>query len=240
MGAQWKQKWRELHANQKGQLVGKLVREIQVAAQLGGGDPDLNARLAAALEKARKNSVTRDTIERAIKVGTGEISGKGTLETIFYEGFAPHRIPVMVEVVTDNRNRSASEIKVLFKAGTFGTPGSVAFLFDHVGVAEGTHEDTSRDLESDAIEAGAQNVESLDPEEVPEGQLGAKFITEPKDLGAASKWLTNAGWKLSASALRYEAKTYPDLTEAQSEEVAKFLNALDEHNDVHAVYAAVK
>ncbi|MBP7949550.1 MAG: YebC/PmpR family DNA-binding transcriptional regulator [Verrucomicrobiales bacterium] len=240
MGAQWKQKWRELHANKKGQLVGKLVKEIQVAAQLGGGDPDLNARLAAALEKARKNSVTRDTIERAIKVGTGEISGKGTLETILYEGFAPHRVPVIVECLTDNRNRTASEIKVLFKAGSFGSPGSVAYLFDHIGIIEATHPQPGRDLEVDAIEAGASEVSPLEADEIPPGEAGARFITEPKGLSAASKWLAQAGWKLLSSALCYDAKTHPPLTEAQAEEVGRFLHALDGHDDVHAVFAAVR
>jgi YebC/PmpR family DNA-binding regulatory protein len=240
MGAQWKQKWRELTANKKGQLVGKLVREIQVAAQLGGGDPDLNARLAAALDKARKNSVTRDTIERAIKVGTGEIGDSKVLDTIFYEGFTPHRVPVIVECVTDNRNRTAPEIKVLFKAGAFGTPGSVMFMFDHVGVVEATHQDKTRDIEGDAIEAGAQNVEPLDAEEVPEGQIGARFTTDPKELAIVSRWLAAAGWKLSASSLRYEAKSYPELTEEQAEDVGAFLSALDEHNDVQAVYAAIR
>lgn len=240
MGAQWKQKWRELYANQKGQLVGKLVREIQVAVQQGGKDPDLNARLAAALEKARKNSVARDTIERAIKVGAGEGGDKARLETVVYEGFAPHKVPVMVEAATDNRNRTGPEIRALFKAGVFGEPGSVAFLFERAGVVEAVHSDTGRDVEADAIEAGARDVEPLDAEEIPEGALGATFLTEPKDLAAVSRALAEMGWTLQASELRQIAKSSPDLTPEQEEEVGAFLSALDAHPDVLHVFAAVK
>ena len=240
MGAQWKQKWRELYANKKGQIVGKLVREIQVAVQQGGVDPELNARLAAALEKARKNSVTRDTIERAIKTGSGQGGEKTQLEAVIYEGFAPHKIPVMVEAFTDNRNRTGPEIRMLFKNGSLGTPGSVAFLFEHTGVVEATHTDAARDPEEDAIEAGAQNVEPLEADEIAAGEQGWTFLTEPKDLAAVSKALAGMGWKLQASELRQIAKSFPDLTEEQSEEVGRFLSAMDDHADVHHVFAAVK
>ena len=107
MGAQWKQAGREANAQKKGQMVVKLVREIMVAAKLGGPDPDSNARLAAAVEKARKASVFRDTIERAIKKGSGQTDEKIVYELVTYEGFAPHKVPVVVECLTDNRNRTA-------------------------------------------------------------------------------------------------------------------------------------
>ncbi len=240
MGAQWKQAGREAAAQKKGQIVGKLVREIIVAAKLGGGDPDLNARLAVAVEKARKNSVTRDTIERAIKKGTGQTDEPVNFETIVYEGFAPHKVPVVVECLTDNRNRTAPEIRNLFKAGSLGQPGSMAFFFDRMGVVEATHTDKSRDTEGDAIEAGAQNVEPLDAAEVPEGCIGATFLTETKDLSAVSTWLAKAGWKIVASELRHVAKNPVELSDAHRKEVADFLNALDDHDDVHRVYAALK
>src|ERR1041385_811875 len=182
MGAQWKQAGREANAQKKGQLVVKLVREIMVAAKLGGADPDSNARLAAAVEKARKNSVTRDTIERAIKKGAGLTDEKIVFELVTYEGFAPHKVPVIVECLTDNRNRTAPEIRNLFKAGSLGQPGSVAFFFNHSGVVEATHPDPARDAEGDAIEAGAQEIEPLEPEEVPAGEKGARFLTDIKDL----------------------------------------------------------
>ena len=240
MGAQWKQAGRVANATKRGQMIGKLVRELLVAAKLGGPDPDLNARLAAAVEAARKASVPRDTIERAVKKGAGQTEEKVIYELVSYEGFAPHKVPVIVECLTDNRNRTAPEIRHLFRAGSLGAPGSVGFFFDHLGVIEATHADRSRDAESDAIEAGAQNIEPLEAEEIPEGQTGARFLTEIRDLDVVSKFLAKAGWKIIAAELRYVAKNLVDLPDAQRKEVADFLNALDDHDDVHRVYAAVK
>jgi YebC/PmpR family DNA-binding regulatory protein len=240
MGAQWKQAGREANAQKKGQMVAKLVRELMVAAKLGGGDPDLNPRLAAAMEKARKASVYRDTIDRAVKKGSGQTEEKITYELITYEGFAPHKVPVVVECLTDNRNRTAPEIRSLFKAGTLGQPGSVAFFFNHLGVVEATHPDLQRDAEGDAIEAGAQEVEPLEAEEVPEGRKGARFLTEIKDLDTVSRALRAVGWQVIAAEIRYLAKSFPELTEAARKEVTDFLNALDDHDDVHRVYVALK
>lgn len=240
MGAQWKQAGREANAQKKGQLVSKLTREIMVAAKLGGPEADLNPRLAAAVEKARKASVYRDTIERAIKKGAGLTDEPVQYETVLYEGFAPHKVPVIVECLTDNRNRTAPEIRNLFKSGALGTPGSVAFFFEHVGVVEATHPEAGRDPEADAIESGAQNVEPLEADERDEGGgVGARFVTEPKELAAVSKWLVAAGWKVSASEMRYQAKGSTAVTGEQRREVEAFLNALDDHDDVHRVYAAL-
>ena len=240
MGAQWKQAGREANAQKKGQMVAKLVRELMVAAKLGGSDPDLNPRLAAAVEKARKASVYRDTIERAIKKGSGQTDEKVNFELVTYEGFAPHKVPVVVECLTDSRNRTAPEIRNLFKTGSLGQPGSVAFFFNHLGVVEATHADLNHDAEGDAIEAGAQEIEPLEPEEVPEGQKGARFLTEIKALDSVSKALKAAGWKISSSEIRYVAKNLTVLSEAARKEVTDFLNALDDHDDVHRVYAALK
>jgi YebC/PmpR family DNA-binding regulatory protein len=240
MGAQWKQAGRVANATKRGQVIGKLVREIMVAAKLGGPDPDLNARLYVALEAARKASVPRDTIERAVKKGSGQTDEKVSFELITYEGFAPHKVPVIVECLTDNRNRTAPEIRHLFRTGSLGAPGSVGFFFDHMGVVEATHADKSRDAETDAIEAGAQNFEPLEAEEIPEGHLGARFIVEMRDLDAVSKFLAKAGWKISAAEMRYLAKNFVELAPAHKKEVADFLNALDDHDDVHRVYAAVR
>ena len=240
MGAQWKQAGREASAHKKGQLTVKLVREIMVAAKLGGPDPDLNARLFVAVEKAKKASVYKDTIERAIKKGAGIGEEKVNYETVIYEGFAPHKVPVVVECLTDNRNRTAPEIRKLFQAGSLGQPGSVAFFFNHLGVVEATHTDAGRDAEGDAIEAGAQEIELLEPEEVPAGQKGARFLTEIKDLDHVSKALKAAGWNVTASEMRYIAKNFTEVSEAHRQEVVKFLEALDDHDDVHHVYAALK
>ena len=240
MGAQWKQAGREANAQKKGQMVAKLVRELMVAAKLGGPDPDLNPRLAAAVEKARKASVYRDTIERAIKKGSGQTEEKVTFELVTFEGFAPHKVPVVVECLTDNRHRTAPEIRNLFKAGSLGQPGSVAFFFNHLGVVEATHTDKNRDTESDAIESGAQEIEPLEPEEIPEGHQGARFLTEMKDLDSVSKFLKAAGWNIISSEIRYLAKNFVELDGRARKEAMDFLNALDDHDDVHRVYAAMK
>jgi transcriptional/translational regulatory protein YebC/TACO1 len=136
MGRQWLQAKREVAHLKKGQAVGKLVKEIMVAAKLGGAEPENNARLGAAVEKARKVSVSRDVIERAIKKGAGIGGEKLSLASVVFEGYAPHKVPVIVEVFTDNQNRTAPEIRMLFKSGQLGTPGSNKFLFDHVGLVE--------------------------------------------------------------------------------------------------------
>jgi YebC/PmpR family DNA-binding regulatory protein len=240
MGAQWKQAGREANAQKRGQVVVKLVREIMVAAKLGGAEPDLNARLAAAVEKARKASVTRDTIERAIKKGAGLTDDKVTFETVVYEGFAPHKVPVIVECLTDNRNRTSADIRRIFKSGSLGNPGSMAFFFNHLGVVEATHSDASRDSEGDAIEAGANEVEALEADEIPEGHKGARFITEIKELDHVAKALKAAGWNIIASEIRYLAKNANELDEKSKKEVTDFLTELDDHDDVHRVYAAVK
>src|SRR6185503_11955382 len=240
MGAQWKQAGREANAQKRGQMVVKLVREIMVAAKLGGADPDLNARLAAAVEKARKSSVTRDTIERAVKKGAGLTDEKVVFELMTFEGFGPHKVPVVVECLTENRNRTAPEIRNLFKAGSLGQPGSVAFFFNHMGVVEATHGDSTRDAESDAIEAGAQEIEALEEDEVPAGQKGARFLTAIKDLDSVSKALKAAGWSILAAEIRYVPKNSPELDDKARKDVVHFLNALDDHEDVHRVYAAVK
>jgi len=241
VGAQWKQAGRVANATKRGQVIGKLVRELMVAAKLGGADPDLNARLSAAVESARKASVPRDTIDRAVKKGAGLTDEKITYEQVTYEGFAPHKVPVIVECLTDNRNRTAPEIRNLFKSGQLGNPGSVAFFFDHMGVVEAVRPGgEGQDIEAAAIEAGAQNVEPLEGGEVSEGQTGARFITEIRDLDAVAKALRAAGWVVQASEMRYLAKNFVELAEEQRRSVVAFLEGLDDHDDVHRVYAGLK
>jgi transcriptional/translational regulatory protein YebC/TACO1 len=128
----------------------------------------------------------------------------------------------------------------LFKAGSLGQPGSVAFFFNHLGVVEATHTDANRDAEADAIEAGAQEIEPLESDEVPAGQKGARFLTEIKDLDHVSKALKAAGWNVIAAEIRYLAKNFPEISEADRKQVVDFLNALDDHDDVHRVYVAMK
>lgn len=240
MGAQWKQAGREAAAQKKGQVTSKLAREIIVAAKLGGGDPDLNPRLAVAVEKARKNSVTRDTIERAIKRGTGQSDEPITIESVVYEGFTPHKVPVIVECLTDNRNRTAPEIRHLFQDGSLGGPGSVAWMFDHVGLVEAHHADPSLDLETVAIEVGAQTVEPWAGEDVPEGRRGARFTCERSELIQIAQALTAAKWTVVTSEMTHVAKTPVELPPDKRQLVVNFLNALDDHEDVHRVYTALK
>ena len=244
MGRQWLHAKREVASLKKGQVVGKLVKEIMVAAKLGGADPAGNARLFAAMEKARRQSVSRDVIERAIKKGAGVGADKLVLDHVVFEGYAPHKVPIIIEVLTDNNNRTAPEIRGLFKkTGQLGAPGSNKFLFDHVGLVEAHHAGADEDIEAAAIEAGAQNVEPLahaENDDIPEGVTGARFITERPDLHAVSQWLAGNGWTVVTSELGYVAKSFPALDEAQRTEVGEFLQSVEDHDDVHRVWAALK
>jgi YebC/PmpR family DNA-binding regulatory protein len=243
MGRQWLHAKRLVAGLKKGRANSKIVRELSVAAKMGGADPDTNARLAAAIEKARKDSVAREVIERAIKKGAGIGGEKLVMEHIAFEGYAPHKVPVIVEVYTDNTNRTAPEIRVLFKKGQLGTTGSNKFLFDHVGLVEAHHPDVNADREAAAIEAGANEVEPLTSEQnddIPEGTAGARFICDRTTVHTVSTWLARNGWTVVTSELGYVPKTFPELNDTQRAEVGEFLQSLDDHDDVHRVWAAVK
>jgi YebC/PmpR family DNA-binding regulatory protein len=161
MGAQWKAKGKELAANARGRVFGKLSKDIMVAAR-SGADPAANSRLRLLVEQARKVSMPKDTLDRAIKKGSGTGAEAVHFEHVIYEGFAPHRVPVMVECLTDNLNRTASEVRVLFRKGQLGAAGSVGWDFDHVGMIEAEPTAPGADPEVAAIEAGAQDFEPGD------------------------------------------------------------------------------
>lgn len=242
MGRQWLHAKREVANLKKGQVVGKLVKEIMVAARQGGGDPATNARLAAALEKARKNSVTRDAIERGIAKGAGTGGEKLVMEHLVFEGYAPHKVPVVVEVLTDNPNRSNPEIRLLFRKGQLGTAGSNKFLFEQVGLVEAHHGESGVDIEEAAIEAGANEVEPLfhaDNDDIPADRMGAKFTTDRTATGTVAQWLAGHGWTVTTSELGYLAKSKVSLSDEEREEVGQFLQALEDHDDVHRVWAAL-
>jgi YebC/PmpR family DNA-binding regulatory protein len=242
MGRQWLLAKREINAKRKSASTGKLVKEISVAAKMGGPDPAGNARLFAACEKARKESVSRDVIDRAIKKGAGIGGEKLTLDHVVFEGYAPHKVPVIVEALTDNVNRTAPEVRVMFKKGQLGVSGSNKFLFDHVGLVE-AHHAVGPDIEEAAIEAGAQNVETLTHEandDIPAEATGARFITDRTAVHAVSQWLRDNGWTVITAEIGYVAKSFPTLTEEQQAEVSEFLMHLDDHDDIHRVWAAVK
>jgi YebC/PmpR family DNA-binding regulatory protein len=240
MGAQWKHAGRIENSSKRGALISKLVKEIIVASKGGDANPDNNSRLRAAVEAARKASVPRENIERAIKKGAGLLDGQVQYELVTYEGFGPHKIPIVVECLTDNKNRTAADIRILFRKGMLGSIGSVAWMFDRLGVVEATHSDKTQDIETVAIEAGAQNVEPLEPSEVAAGSVGARFFCETTDLDSVSKFLGQNGWVVTLSEMNYIAKNLLELTEEPKKEVSEFLIAIDDHDDVHRVYAGLK
>jgi YebC/PmpR family DNA-binding regulatory protein len=243
MGRQWLHAKRLVAGLKKGRATAKLVREISVAAKMAGPDPAMNPRLFTAVEKARKESVNREAIDRAIKKGAGIGPEKLVVEHVVFEGYAPHKVPVIVEVYTDNVNRTAPEIRMLFKKGHLGAAGGNKFLFDHAGLVEAHHPDANIDRETAAIEAGANEVEPLahqQNDDIPDGSAGARFLCDRAAVHAVSKWLSANGWTVVTSELGYIPKSFPELTEAQRMEVGEFLQALEEHDDVHRVWAAVK
>ena len=243
MGRQWLHAKRLVAGLKKGRSTGKLVREISVAAKMGGADIGSNARLFTAVEKAKKESVTKDAIQRAINKGAGIGDEKLVMEHVVFEGYAPHKVALIVEVYTDNVNRTAPEVRVLFKKGQLGTAGSNKFLFDHVGLVEAHHPDANIDREAAAIEAGANEFETLTHEQnddIPAEAAGAKFICDRTVVATVSTWLSANGWTVVTSELGYVPKQFPELTEQQKIEVGEFLHELDEHDDVHRVWAALK
>jgi YebC/PmpR family DNA-binding regulatory protein len=232
MGAQWKAKGKAQAADARGKLFGKLAKEIMVAAR-GGADPAGNSRLRLAVEQARKMSMPKDTLERAIKKGAGLTGEVVNFEHVIYEGFAPHQVAVMVECLTDNVKRTAPEMRVLFRKGQLGTSGSVAWDFDHVGIieAEGTG-----DAESAAIEAGAQDVE------LPGEDGVATFWTDAADLDVVSRALAAQGFAVVSAKLGYRPKNpvaSSSLSAEALEEVEAFLAAIDGNDDVQQVYVAL-
>ena len=226
MGAQWKHAGRQASAAAKGKIFTKLTKEIILAAR-AGADPALNARLRAVVETAKKHSMPKDTLERAIKKGAGLLDDQATLETVIYEGFAPHQVPVIVECVTDNKNRTTTAIRILFRKGQM-TP--VAWDFSHVGLVDATPPQGA-DAEETAIEAGAQDFES-------DGEGGFRFYTEPGDLDAVSKALSARGWTVAGMRLGWRAKNPVKVEDpAARAEVEQFLAEIDEDDDVQYIYA---
>jgi YebC/PmpR family DNA-binding regulatory protein len=235
MGAQWKAKGKAAAADARGKLFGRLAKDIMVAAR-SGADPALNARLRLVIEQARKASMPKDTLDRAIKKGAGLTGETVNFEHVIYEGFAPHQVPVMVECLTDNVKRTAPEMRVLFRKGQLGASGSVAWDFDHVGLIEAEPAAEGADPEMAAIEAGAQD---LEPGEAEGSTL---FVTAPADLDLVSRALPAQGFTVLSAKLGYKPKNPVDpasLSAEQLEEVEAFLAAIDGNDDVQNVYAGL-
>lgn len=233
MGAQWKHKGKTESAAAKSKAFNKVTKELVLAAK-SGADPAMNPRLRMAIDAAKKVSMPRDNMERAIKRGAGLLDEPANFETVTYEGFAPHRVPVIVECLTDNKNRTATSIRVLFRKGQLGNAGSVSWDFRHLGLIQATPEAGAADAEEAAIEAGAQEVEP--------GEEGAMlFLTEPGDLDAVSRALATQKWHVSSAVLGWKAKNPIKVDdEAARGEVEAFLHALDEDDDVQTLYVGME
>ncbi|KPN75867.1 MAG: YebC/PmpR family DNA-binding transcriptional regulator [Shewanella oneidensis] len=214
----------------RGKLFTKFIRELTVSAREGGSDPDSNPRLRIAIDKALGGNMTRDTIERAIKRGAGELEGQ-QLETIIYEGYGPGGTAVMVETMTDNRNRTVSGVRNAFSksGGNLGTDGSVAYLFTKRGVlsyAPGTDEDALMDA---ALEAGAEDVVSYD-----DGAIDV--FTEPTAFYGVKDALDAAGFVSDNAEIAMIASTKAELDAETAEKFMRLIDTLEEHDDVQEVY----
>lgn len=233
MGKSWKKAGKLEAAQKKGAIFTKLAREISVAAKLGGGDPDANSRLKLAIDAARAQSCPKDTIERAIKKGTGQLDDGSQIEEIVYEGYGPHGVGILVECQTDNRNRTVSELRSVFKAngGNLGESGAVAWMFERVALIQGKKAQVG-DPEEDAIEAGANEVESED-----DGLYS--FYGAPEDLDTIRSALQSRGWEITVAELSFKSKDKTPISEEQRQEVFELLEALEENDDSHRVHATL-
>ncbi len=231
MGAQWKTAIKLVTSSAKGRIFSKLAKEIMIAAR-GGPDPAMNSRLRAAVEAAKKQSMPRETLERAIKKGAGLLDDPVNYETVTYEGFTPHRVPVIVECLTDNKNRTATNIRMLFRKGQLGNTGTVSWDFSHVGLVDASPPEGA-DPEEAAIEAGAQDFES-------DAEHGFRFYTEPTDLDAVSKALSGRGWTVATMRLGWRAKNPMKVEDlAAKAEIEAFLHEIDEDDDVQHIYVGL-
>jgi YebC/PmpR family DNA-binding regulatory protein len=215
----------------RGQQFTKLARAITVAAREGGGDVDGNPALALAVQKARDASMPKDNIERAIAKGTGEGADADRIETVLYEGYGPGGVALLIEALTDNRNRTGADVRHLLTkhGGSLGEPGSVSYLFDKQGVVV---VDASRYNEDDlmpAIDAGALDI-SLDEDVL-------EVITEPADLVAVREALVAAGVDIESAELSHRPKVRVPVEEAEAARLIKLIDSLEESDDVAAVDA---
>jgi YebC/PmpR family DNA-binding regulatory protein len=215
----------------RGKLFSKIARLIILAARQGGGDPKMNLKLAYALEEARAANMPKDNVERAIKRGTGELEGI-TFEEVTYEGYGPGGVAFLVEALTDNKNRSAAEIRKIFEGvgGNLGTAGSVRRLFERKGViylpAAGVNEDQ---LMADVLDAGADNMERS-------GEL-FEITTGAADFDKVRKALAEKKYKIERSELAMWPSLSVPVDEEIGQKILRLMDALDESDDVQKIYA---
>jgi YebC/PmpR family DNA-binding regulatory protein len=215
----------------RGQLFTKLARAITVAARDGGGDPEGNAALANAIEKAKSLRMPKDNIERAIAKGTGEADDAAAIESVTYEGYGPGGVAILVECLTDNRNRTAAEIRHLFSRAdaSLGEPGSVAWMFEKKGVVLVDAERYSEEDLIPAIDAGAEDVTN-------EGD-SLRVVSDPADLRAVREALERAGVVVQSTEQSMLPKTTVALGPDEARKLLRLLDALDDHDDVDQVHA---
>ena len=215
----------------RGKLFSKLSRAIIVAAKEGGGDPANNLSLQNAIEKAKSYSMPKDNIQRAIDRGTGEGADAAAIESVTYEGYGPGGAAILVEALTDNRNRTGSEIRHAFErhGGSLGEPGSVAWQFENRGVILVDGERYSEDDLMPAIDAGAEDVSE-------DGDL-IKVTTAASDLAAVRSALEEAGVEVQSAELSMEPKSTVEVGEGDAPALLRLMDALEEHDDVDSVHA---
>jgi YebC/PmpR family DNA-binding regulatory protein len=215
----------------RGKLFSKLARAITVAARDGGGDTDGNPSLATAVQKAREASMPKDKIQKAIDTGTGAGSDGASIERIVYEGYGPAGVAVLVEALTDNRNRASAEIRFAFSShgGSLGEPGSVAWIFEKKGAIAVDADRYSEDDLMAAIDAGAEDVR--------EDEDKLTVLCEPSDLSAVKAALAEAGVEIDSATIATEPKSTVELKGHDAERLLKLLDALDEQDDVDEVFA---
>ena len=215
----------------RGKLFAKLIRQVEVAAREGGGDPDSNATLRTMWNKARDASVPIDTIERAVKRGTGELEGV-RYEQVNYEGYAPHGVAVYVETLTDNRNRTGADIRSLFTklGGSLAEPGAVAWQFERKGVIVLPKKVEEDDLMAVVLDAGAEDL-------VDDGDTW-RVLCEPSSLTAVRTALEGAGIEFDSADADMQPTTSIKLETAEAaKQVLRLIDALDDHDDVQNVSA---
>jgi len=215
----------------RGKLFAKLIRQVEVAAREGGGDPESNATLRTMFQKARDSSVPLDTIERAIKRGTGELEGV-RYEAITYEGYAPCGVGVYIECLSDNRNRTGAEVRSIFSknGGSIAEPGAVAWQFERKGVVMLPKTVQEDDLTMVALEAGAEDLSD-------EGDLW-QVTCPPAELGTLRSALEEAGIGFETADLTMiSTTTVPLDNESDARKVLRLIDALEDHDDVQNVYA---
>ena len=229
--AQIKHKKAKIDA-QRGKVFTKIIREITVAVREGGPNPETNPRLRTAIENAKRVNMPSDTIERAIKKGTGEIGGEN-YEEVLYEGYGPNGVALMILTYTDNRNRTTSEIRhVLSKhGGNLGSSGCVSFLFDRVGIIEVKKEGMGEEeLYEKAIEAGAEDIEV--------GEENYILYTKPEDLYQVKETLTSVGLQVEKAEIAYKPNTLVPINDTETaKKIFKLIEALEDLDDVKEVIA---